>query len=979
MQSLFSHQSSESILNEAMLLFDQQQYIAAQNLFESYLDSNKQKYRREAVAYYRILCALKNNDPYIETLIQHFLVSYPSSVQGETIRYRLAKLYFEQNLFDKALSIFQEINISQLNDADRLAFPYEIANTYLQLKHWNAAKEIFSHIKDSSHPYWYRTKLRLAYIAFKQANYTQAIAQLQEAKEDTSQLLGTRRLMLQVYHKSRAFESLLAYVKDIPVSDFTQLDQLLIADAYFFLKKYKEAIIYYQNYLGSDICSDRASGVKLGYALYAIEAYPQALICFQQLMSQEDLSGQIAAYYSGLIYKKGDKTQSAIDAFDKASMQKFDLEIEELACIKRAGMRYQQGLVEESIQDIDRFIRDHQESKNISVAQALLVQCYYVRKDYKKAVNYIAELPYKNEMLLKLYQQVLFCQGVETYNAGMLDGSIKYFKQSLLFPFKTSLLIQSQFWLGEAYSGLSAYNKALKWYAKVQQQSDFDALYHGKTLYGMAYAYFNTENYTTAIKTFEEYIAMTQKEPSATHYDSILRLGDCYYVKKNYEKALQLYASVYTYYPAHVRYQEALIHQILGNTVRASECLKEIMTVHRETAYYTKALYHQACTIFNQGNYEEAMQKFSFLIQREATSDLHPELLMKRALSYENLNKHQEAAADYIVILDQYPTHFHAESALMALSNLCTEQGNPDQLDAYLKKYANVSQKISCQSDAHMIDMAKKLLYNQDYHKVLQTLKGFLQTYSQSPFLAEAYFLMAESYYRLENFKQAVCFYKKVDYAETAVFHIKSWLRIADLAYQNKRFQEALRYYQKLHKIKLSAKEYYCTLMGLIQSSFELKQYQTTIPICLQLINNPKEVPLEMVQKARLYLGKIAMQRAEYKNAKNHFFQASKLSKTATATEAQYLLANAEFKIKAYNASLNALFDLIEKFPYNKKYLDQAFFMLADNYVNLGNLEQAKETLNSIINQSKNKKNIQLAKQRKAVIGAKLKKRMDKK
>lgn len=966
------NKTCQATLEEGMLLFEQHQYAAAQNYFEAYLRQNDKKNKEEA-AYYIILCALKNKDSGIETLVQHFIVSYPKSNRVETVRYRLAKFFLNKGFFHKSLLLFQKIKAKRLVLKDRAALPYALANAYLQLKDWQNAKEIFAQIKDKNNPYYYPAQLHIAYIALEEGNYDGALTALQEVSKSEKYLLEARSLTLQVYHKAEMFESLIAYAKRYPETSFTKQDQLLIADACFFLKQYNEATVHYQIYLDNDSTTDRESLSKLAYALYEMQQHAKALACFKQLFNKEDITCQIALYYSGVIYEKDGATQEAIDAFSKAAGKNFDLEIRDLAYIKRANLYYQQGEIQKVMQSMTTFIQENQNSKSLSAAHVLLVQCYYKTKAYQSAVDYIAALPYKNEALLTLYQKVLFYQGLEEYNKGMPSTAVKYFKKSLLFPFKPVLVSQAQFWLAEALSSLKAYEKALTLYSGLMKQGSLNAVYYEKVLYGLAYAYFNTGHYTSAAQTFEKYLAITQKQASSTHYDATLRLGDCYYVKKNYEQALMTYEKVYPYHPAHVRYQQALIYQILERNLLAEKCLQEVITMHASTKYYEKALHHEACTLFNSGNYERAIQKFSYLIERQPTSDLQPELLMKRAIAYENLQKKEEASRDYATILDKYPTHTIAESALMALSNLFSAQGNPEKIDAYLQKHASIAQHLTSHSDQRMLDTARKLFYSQEYHKVLQQLASFHKSYPQSPLIPEAYFLMAESYYRLKKISQAINYYKKVVASNQTTFYKKAMLRIADLSYQSKQYQEAIARYQALQSSQLNNKEYYQTLIGLIKASFAIKQYHITTPTCLKLLNDPKESPIEIIQQAHLYLGKIAMQRSEFKSARNHFFQASTPRHTVTAAEAQYLLAYAASKLKFYQSSLNILFELIEKFPHNKNYIDNAFLLMADNYISLRNLTQAKATLDSIIKQSKNKKTIHLANKKRDMVISKLK------
>ncbi len=970
----YSNQSAEALFNEGIGLFQQHQYTAAQKSFETYLTNHNKKYRKEAASYYLILSALENKDPRVETLIQHFIISYPNNPQIATIYHHLAKRFFTKGMFDKSLAIYKKIRPEQLTPEDRIALQYDLADTYLKLKNWSNAKEHFSNIKDKSTPYYYPAQLKIAYIAFEQEDYGRALNALQESSQNPHSLPEARSLTLKVYHKAAQFESLLTYANNFSTPSFSSNDRIFIADAHFFLKQYQEAIVHYQAYLGNSTIARRETIAKIGYAFYATQQYPQALAYFKQLHHKEDYPGQISAYYSGLIYEQNGALEEAIMAFSTAESQSFDPAIRNLASIKRAGIRYQQGLITEAVDDITTFIRDNQDSQSLSIAQTLLVQCHYKTKAYKQAIDYIAALPYKNEKILKLYQKALFYQGLEAYNNGKPDEAITHFKQSLLFPFKVSLISQTQFWLAEALSSLEKYDKALKLYVALQQQSTLSSLYHTKTLYGLAYAYFNTGNYTAAAQHFKDYVSATQQQPSAAHYDAILRLGDCFYVKKNYNKALEAYESTYQYNPAHVRYQEALIYELLGDNLRAAQCLQEVIGTHAKTQYYEKALYHEACRVFNAGNYDTAIQKFSYLIQIKPTSSLQPELLMKRALAYENLKKYDEASLDYIAILEQHPPHVNTENALIALSNLFAAQGTPEKIEIYLEKHARTAQHAAIDSDKRMVEAARKLFYTQEYDKVLKQLGSFHITYPDSKLLSETYFLMAESYYRLQKNSQAIHHYKKVVASGLSSFHVKAQLRLADIAYATNRLQEAMVNYQKLQKVQLNNKEYDRTLMGLIRSSFKLKKHQITTATCLQLLNNPKGASVETLQEAHLYLGKIALQREAYKNARSHFLKANAPLHTATAAEAQYLLATTAFKLKAYQSSLDNLFDLVEKFPYNKNYIDHAFLLMADNYIILGNLTQAKATLDSIIGQSKNKKNVEIAKKKRAGVLARLKK-----
>ena len=299
----------------------------------------------------------------------------------------------------------------------------------------------------------------------------------------------------------------------------------------------------------------------------------------------------------------------------------------------------------------------------------------------------------------------------------------------------------------------------------------------------------------------------------------------------------------------------------------------------------------------------------------------------------------------------------------MSLSNLFTFVGTPENINPFLEKHAALAKKSRAGSEQRILDSAKAFFYSQKYNQVIQQLGTFSKQYPNSQLLNEAYFLMAESYFRIKKLDKAVDYYKKVVVDHQTHFYTKSWIRIAHIAYQSRSFQEAWNSYQRLQRMVLNRKETYMVLLGIAKTSFELKKYDITTSTCLQLLDLSKELPIEVLQEAYGLLGKVSLQRCAYKQAKKHFLKAQIPDHTLIGQEAQYLLAFIEFKLKAYQSSLDILFKLTAK-AIHQVYIDKAFLLMADNYMALGSFKQAKVTLASIINKSKDKQTIALARKK---------------
>ena len=898
--------------------------------------------------------------------LQHFLLHHPHSVQKDVVHYQLGHCFYQQGHFAQTERYYKKVKATALPTALRPHFAYEQAYTYLELKKWKQAGQALEQLKDKQHPYYYPAQLQRARWAIEQGKYTIALEALHTLHASPTHGLAAQQLMVHTLHQSGQFEAVLQYAAQHPEVKSDSSHHLLMGDAHLFLGQYTAAAQHYQLHAEKHEPSkiERTMQAKWAYAHYQNQQWEIALKGFEKLLTEQDGISQMAYYYIGLMYTEQNRLQDAMQAFWKAKTAHHDCTLHELAWLRFAILAYQQEAFDQAAAEMEMFITTHPNSCYLVTAQTVLATCYYQTKAYKAAVDYIEQLPYKNEPLLALQPKSLFYYGLLAYNNRQPEAAVAAFKQAMLFPIPRELLVQTWFWLAEALSCIENYPEALTWYNTFIQEGSSTA-YYAKAMYGMAYAYFNQGQYTEAGQHFSQYISITHQAQGSSYYDAMLRLADCAYVAKQYGDALKKYTHVSSYQPAYVCYQQALTYQALGQPTEAKRCMQELIDQYQESPYYAKALYWEACTSFNEGAYQVAIEQFEWITYHQLDQEIAAEVLMKKALAHENLKQYKAASDAYMAILDHHTQHVHGQGAFMALSKLMAEQGLANAIAPYLKKYAHLAGEKAKNRDQYLLEQAKKLFYSEQYAKTIEQLDHFERNHPKSTLHAQADFLVAESYYRLNKLTWAKQHYQKATQGPDQELAKKAWFRIASIASQGRKFQEALICYQKLKQMKLTHKEGYLTRIGLAQASFALKQYKITTPTCLQLVNQAKTIPVEVRQEAHLYLGKIAMQRSSHQKAEHHFGQAARPTHTPTAAAAQYCLAQAAYQRKKYKRALQALFDLTEQFACNQAYINDAFLCMADVYIAMHKPEQAKATLDSIIQQSKDKKTIERAKKKK--------------
>ncbi len=101
-----------------------------------------------------------------------------------------------------------------------------------------------------------------------------------------------------------------------------------------------------------------------------------------------------------------------------------------------------------------------------------------------------------------------------------------------------------------------------------------------------------------------------------------------------------------------------------------------------------------------------------------------------------------------------------------------------------------------------------------------------------------------------------------------------------------------------------------------------------------------------------LYFGKSAYARGDFDNALDLFLEALNSAKDEHGAEAQFLLAEILYHQNKYTESNEALYELHRSFSGFQVWYDRSFLQIAENFIGLGETFQAKQTLNSLMENS---------------------------
>lgn len=940
------------LYEKGMELFHKKQYNAAQYYLNRYVDQNSTSVQTIDATFYIACCAaiLKHSDA--EARFRKFIASHPHDPKVPLAYFELANMYFYDEAYTESITHYRLIDIGMLDDETNYTRLYRMGYAYLCNKDFDNALQCFNQIKNFSHKYTYASSYYAGFIGLQNSAFEASKLDLERAAEHESFESVVPYLMVQWYYKKGEYKKLLSYIKKVKESHIALKNQdeieLLIAETYFIQKNFHKAARHYENYLilkGKE--PDVSVLYRLAYVAYKTNAKEKAIGYFEKAALDDGDIGQLASYHLGLLYLGRKEKKRALNAFEKARSSSYHEDIQEEAYWQHAKLYYELDHLSKAIEAIEDFVRIYPNSRHLREARGLLSKAYLHTSHYDLAIQHLEGIPKKSPPMRKTYQKVTFLQAGELFNDDAYEEAIASLKKSLKHPIDKQLVAQGNLHLAECLSAIQKFEESIGYYKRFLQSPANNKQRkkgHRQAQYGLAYAYFQLQQYDKAKPIFARYIAANDyKHPF--YADSLVRLADCYYSLRNYQASLKKYEKALTYKKAipHILYQKGVISSILGQYAEAHAYFSTLLKSHQDTTYYEQALFQEAKTFLEQGNYTEAIRFFSKFIDQRPQSLLLPTALLNRAIAAVNIKKNKQAISDCEKLLSKYPHHPSARDALFELQKI----SSPQHFDAYLKQY-----QAACPEDTSIegisFDAAKAHFFEQRYPEAIQTLQDFLARYPKSDSCQEAYYLMAEALGHQGQHEEALNhYYEALNHGKTRVYN-RVLTRIARAEYQLENFDRAKKYFDKLYHSANNKKEHYYALQGLMKTHFVSHDYPKVDEMAKKIIEEGN-ITVNAVSEALLYLGKTAFEQKKYEHAIENLKKTKEHSHNVYAAEAQYWLAYIAFQEKKYQESIELLFTLNKVFPTYERWIDKSFLLIAENYMANDELFQAKATLNSII------------------------------
>jgi tetratricopeptide (TPR) repeat protein len=957
-QASLSYTNSDFSFREGIELLNGGKFQAASQAFGSYLEQGDDPVKLADTRYYMAYCAiqLRNNDG--EMMIEQFIAEHPNHTKASLAYYELASLKYNEKNYASAIKYFEKCYFPGLSKDMRFEAKFKLGYAYFTQKNFDRAYEMFDELKRDPNKYQYPASYYAGYLNFEKGEYDRAFYDFTRAEKNSAYAPVIPSMLVKVYYKQRRYNELIEYGKaalnNREVKEKPEIN-LYIGEAYFGLNDFDKASEFYNAYLETNKGNvDRDLLFRIGYVQMHSGEHAEAIESFKKVALSSDTLGYVASYYLGNLYIKTDNKNFAISAYKVSKDNVYNKLLEEESLFQYAKLNLDVGNFDEAIKSISEYKAKYPGSERVENIDEILTEAYLNAKNYDIAIGHIESMKSRSVRINRAYQQITFFKGTELFNDGNFFEAVQMFDKSLTQRHSDNFAIKAHYWKGEAYSIGLKYEEAINAYGAV-----FQADARGTTpeylnaRYGIGYAYYNLKEYEKALGHFRYYTERAGDSNQQKTGDALVRLGDCYYATKQYAKAIEVFDQAIRYSPQHADYghfRKGVVYGIMANMEAANASFDKVIRDYPDSRHMAAALYQKAQFNFENGSYNFAIDLYNRLIKDFPGSTYIPYALQSRSIAASNLNNFASAEKDYKMIIEKYPTHEIANSALLGLQEVLLKTGNTDDFSEYVAIYRKANPESS-NLESVEFEAAKALYFNQNYERSIVSIDRFMSTYPSSAFRTELLYLKADAYFRTGKTGEALENYYAIINDLGFNRHSRVVQRIAELELASGNYAKSISQFEELEKIAASKKEQATAWGGLMNAHYHTGNYNKAI-VYGQLILENAQVTLNAKNEALLFIAKSHLALGEKSKAREFLEETVKSAKDENGAEALYLIAELLYQNSLYQESIDRLFILNGNFSMYELWLGKSFILIADNYLAMGEDFQAKATYQSVIENS---------------------------
>ena len=953
----------EALFNEGVLAFQNQEYGAALATFEQYrAAANDAKSQRCVDAqYYEAVSAMYLGHADGPAKVIRFVNDNPGSTWAKHANFLYANNLFQNKKYKEALAIYEKTDATSLSTDEAQQLQFNKGYSCFRLGDLEKALPLFHGLMMNEGKYKDSARYYYAHIQYVNERYGEALSSFRLLRRHKDYAKVVPAYIMQINYLNGDYQSVIddgpEAIQQAEKKRKSEMAQI-VADAYFQQKDYDKALEYYQiyqkNLSGRGV--SREAFYQMGVSKMMKEDYAGAVADLQKVAGDADIMAQYASYYLASCYAKTDELKYARNAFYTAYSAGFDEEIGEDALFNYAKLSLIPGTdpFNEAVGLLDNFIAEHPKSERKAEAEEMAIYLLLGAKENDEALGRLEAMKRKSPELQRVYNELLYATGVDNYQKGKYDRAQVYFSKIMNSRQEAADRAEACFWMGESAYQLGDYTSAGRYLTQFKGMSGASALpEYALADYDLGYIHYQKPDYDAAEECFRRFIQAADDSQTDLKTDAYIRLGDCFYMERNYANAINYYdlaTRVGKRNADYALYQQGLCYGAKGNVNQKIAMLNDLVQTYPSTPYYDQALFEIGNTYLVHGDKRSAISNFNRLIKDRPRSSYTRQAMMKVGMVYYNNNQYDLALENLKNLVESYPNTDESREALSIIRSIYMEQNKLDDYFGYVN--ANGGQVKVTQQDSLAFANAENFYLDGRYQQAQTALQYYFDNFRNGAYSLKAHYYALECAEKVGPEEQVVTHLNYIlsqpdnDYTDNAL------LKMARIEYEKGNYQKAGEYYERLSRITEVPPKRLEALEGCMKSSFFLGNYDKAIEMG-ESLRLSRDLTDEQVNQINHIVGKSYFEKGNYAAAIERLDKSARSDKSEYGAESAYYSVVASIKLKKYDEAESKVFDISDNFAAHTYWVAKSFIALADVYVAKENYFQAKETLRSVIDNYK--------------------------
>jgi len=950
---IYTH--DQKMYQDALALYNNEQYQAAQTLFQKVKNTAKDGETKANSAYYEANAAVRLNQLGADRLMEDFVEQYPTSTKRNNAFADVALYYFETGKYPYALKWYNKVDQGALSRGEMERFNFNYGYSLFASKQTKQAEQYLNKVVDSP-TYGSQAKYYLGYISYQEDDYEAANERFDEITDP--EILEEKMSYYQadMNFKLGNFEEAIALAKkQLTKSDRKEVSELnkLIGESYFNLKQYDNAIPYLEEYKGKRGKWSNTDYYLLGYAHYKKNDYLSAVQQFNKIIGGTNSVSQNAYYHLAECYLKLDKKQEALNAFRNASQMDFSAEIQQDAYLNYARLSYEIGNAYEPVpQVIADYLEKYPNGKSTQEMQGLLVDSYITSKNFQGAMDLLEKN--RNYASKATYQKVAFYRGVELFIDADYSGAAETFQKSLDSAEDALFTARASYWKAESDYMLNRFEDALAGFKRFQSSPRASSTNEQKELdYNLAYTYFKLKDYGQAISYYNSFAGSGTNDTQKL-YDAYLRMGDSHFVSSKYWPAIESYNKALGLSGPekdYAAYHKAISYGFVGKADTKIQELNSFVSQYSNSTLKDDALFELGNTYITAGQEAQGLRAYDRLISEYRGSSLVPQAMMRQGLTFYNSSQNEKALERFKSVVREFPKTQEAIQAVATAKLIYVDMGRVDEYAAWVENLDFVEVTDS-ELDNATYESADKQQRDGNKEAAIRGYEKYIQQFPNGANALKANFNLAQLYFGKSQKDKALPYYKYVADRGASEYSEQALTRVCEVYIGNKDYTTALPYLERLENQANIQQNKTFAQSNLMKGYYEQKNYGKAISYAEKVLATAA-IDNRIKSDAQIFIARSAIATNDEPRAEIAYKEVLKIASGSLAAEALYYDAFFKRKAQDYEGSSTSVQKLAKDYASYKEWGGKGLVVMAKNFYDLGDAYQATYILENVISNFK--------------------------